>query len=156
MNFIEERETPGNVVKKRCGEIGMLFRILFWISLLFLAAKVIWAIYIGTMPGSSFRLTLMDAEGLTYGVAFHGAGQRIEFQEGVLSYAAQSSPKLCFMAGMAVYVLLGAVTTWILWLGRAQVSLVDGKMVLVGCLIISLFYIFEYGSALQKEADETL
>ena len=206
MNFIEERETPGNVVKKRCGEIGMLFRILFWISLLFLAAKVIWAIYIGTMPGSSFRLTLMDAEGLTYGVAFYGAGQRIEFQEGVLSYAAQSSPKLCFMAGMAVYVLLGAVTTWILWLvrrifrnvekketpfekensravrrigllvvvysliytlvlpllclalglGRAQVSLVDGKMVLVGCLIVSLSYIFEYGSALQKESDETL
>ena len=98
----------------------------------------------------------MDAEGLTYGVAFYGTGQRIEFQEGVLSYAAQSSPKLCFMAGMAVYVLLGAVTTWILWLGRAQVSLVDGKMVLVGCLIISLSYIFEYGSALQKEADETL
>ena len=206
MNFTGERETPGNVVKRRCSEIGMVFRILFWISLLFLAAKVIWAIYIGTMPGSSFRLTLMNAEGLTYGVAFYGAGQRIEFQEGVLSYAAQSSPKLCFMAGMAVYVLLGAVTTWILWLvrrifrnvvkketpfekensravrgigllvvvyslihtlvlpllclalglGRAQVSLVDGKMVLVGCLIISLSYIFEYGSALQKEADETL
>ena len=156
MSFIGERETPGNVVKRRCSEIGMVFRILFWISLLFLAAKVIWAIYIGTMPGSSFRLTLMDAEGLTYGVAFYGAGQRIEFQEGVLSYAAQSSPKLCFMEGMAVYVLLGAVTTWILWLGRAQVSLVDGKMVLVGCLIISLSYIFEYGSALQKEADETL
>ena len=139
-------------------------------------------------------------------MAFYGAGQRIEFQEGVLSYAASSSPKLCFMAGMVAYVLLGAVTTWILWLvrcifrnvekketpfekensravrrigllvvvysliytlvlpllclalglGRAQVSLVDGKMVLVGCLIISLFYIFEYGSALQKEADETL
>ena len=34
-----------------------------------------------------------------------------------------------------------------LGLGRAQVSLVDGKMVLVGCLIISLSYIFEYGSA---------
>lgn len=138
MNFIGERETAGNVVKKRCSEIGMLFRILFWISLLFLAAKVIWTIYIGTMPGSSFRLTLMEAEGLTYGVAAYEAGQRIEFQEGVLSYAASSSPKLCFMAG------------------RAQVSLVDGKMVLAGCLIISLSYIFEYGSALQQEADETL
>lgn len=206
MNFIGERETAGNVVKKRCSEIGMLFRILFWISLLFLAAKVIWTIYIGTMPEASFRLTLMEAEGLTYGVAAYEAGQRIEFQEGVLSYAASSSPKLCFMAGRAVSVLLGAVTTWILWLvrrifrnvekqetpfekensravrrigflvvvyslvytlvlpllcsalglGRAQVSLVDGKMVLVGCLIISLSYIFEYGSALQQEADETL
>ena len=174
MNFIEERETPGNVVKKRCGEIGMLFRILFWISLLFLAAKVIWAIYIGTMPGSSFRLTLMDAEGLTYGVAFYGTGQRIEFQEGVLSYAAQSSPKLCFMAGMKensravrrigllvvvyslIYTLVLPLLCLALGLGRAQVSLVDGKMVLVGCLIISLSYIFEYGSALQKEADETL
>ena len=138
MNFIGERETAGNVVKKRCSEIGMLFRILFWISLLFLAAKVIWTIYIGTMPEASFRLTLMEAEGLTYGVAAYEAGQRIEFQEEGLSYAASSSPKRCFMAG------------------RAQVSLVDGKMVLVGCLIISLSYIFEYGSALQQEADETL
>ena len=93
MNFIGERETAGNVVKKRCSEIGMLFRILFWISLLFLAAKVIWTIYIGTMPEASFRLTLMEAEGLTYGVAAYEAGQRIEFQEGVLSYAASSAPK---------------------------------------------------------------
>ena len=50
MNFIGERETAGIVLKISCSEIGMLFRILFCISLLFLAAKLIWTIYIGTMP----------------------------------------------------------------------------------------------------------
>lgn len=141
MNFIGERETAGNVVKKRCSEIGMLFRILFWISLLFLAAKVIWTIYIGTMPEASFRLTLMEAEGLTYGVAFYGAVRGIGLLVVVYSLIhTLVLPLLCSALG----------------LGRAQVSLVDGKMVLVGCLIISLSYIFEYGSALQQEADETL
>ena len=55
-----------------------------------------------------------------------------------------------------VYTLVLPLLCSALGLGRAQVSLVDGKMVLVGCLIISLSYIFEYGSALQQEADETL
>ena len=93
------------------------------------------------MPGSSFRLTLMDAEGLTYGVAFYGAVRGIGLLVVVYSLIhTLVLPLLCSALG----------------LGRAQVSLVDGKMVLVGCLIISLSYIFEYGSALQQEADETL
>nr|WP_076776839.1 DUF2975 domain-containing protein [Lachnoclostridium phocaeense] len=43
-----------------------------------------------------------------------------------------------------------------LGVGGGNINVVDIKGLLLGGLVVSLSYIFEYGSVLQKEADETL
>lgn len=203
------------IMQQRCEEFGMLCKVIFWLTAVYTAALVVMGIWIGIHPESDFTVALSgSAVGLTgtasfSGIEYGGVGASIlvaEFEQNVLSNAAQENPKTVFLVGFVGRIATTVIILLIFWclrrifqnidkfgtpfcrentkliawmgilfivnyyvkntiipllcmafgFGGGNFELINFGVLLLAAPLFCLSYIFDYGSVLQQEADETL
>ena len=125
-----------NVMRERCGEIGMACRALFWLSIIYLVLLLGCEVWLALFcPGTNFSLTLtqtpsgMTGTGTLTGsleaVLFGYEPLKVYFENGILSEAAQAVPKTVFLIGFAERIVLVIVAIGIFWCLRVIFRNID-------------------------------
>ena len=125
-----------NVMRERCGEIGMACRALFWLSIICLVLLLGCEVWLALFcPGTNFSLTLtqtpsgMTGTGTLTGsleaVLFGYEPLKVYFENGILSEAAQAVPKTVFLIGFAERIVLVIVAIGIFWCLRVIFRNID-------------------------------
>lgn len=114
--------------KKRCGEFGMVFRFLFWFTVILVAAYCLAGVWTAFRPASDFTISLTDTPSGIYGVSeFTGVKsgllseimiKKLEFDPGILSDGARQMPKAVFVTGYFCKMAANIIFTAIFWFLR--------------------------------------
>ena len=131
-----------NILKARCDSLSVVLKLLFWVYAIYLIIFLGTGLWLMFQPSGDFGIRLLDTGNGIAGYGFFKGGLEVDFARDLLNGKSMESPKNVYLAG---YLESACATSAGFWYSM-----------IIGGIIISLSYIFEYGTSLQIESDETL